>query len=233
MDDMRFQQHLAFLNSTAAAMDNVNDNSHRNPYSGARGGGYWFWKPLLIQHHMRDLKDGDWIVYNDVDTHSHFQFLPQLVATMDDRNADFAMSKVEFAESEWVKRDVFIHFCEQDGGGKRATQQQHQHGASNQYYAAWLVLRKTPGTVQFIDEWVDAMAHYDWINDTPSKLHKELKQFQEHRHDQSILSLLMKCRFQEPRKQHFRWGMAVPSTQQVYMFDLGQSTVLSLKQIRA
>jgi hypothetical protein len=53
MKDPRWSNHLMFLD--------------KPKHSSKVGGGYWFWKAVLIGHHLDELNDGDCIVYSDSD----------------------------------------------------------------------------------------------------------------------------------------------------------------------
>jgi hypothetical protein len=53
-EDSQWQRHTRSL-------QNETDNS-------ARGGGYWFWKPNLMLHHLKqNLEDGNLLIYADND----------------------------------------------------------------------------------------------------------------------------------------------------------------------
>ena len=54
-----------------------------------------------------------------------------------------------------------------------------------------MLLRNNEKTYNFIKLWNNIMTNYHLIDDTPSKS-PNFKEFKEHRHDQSILSLLLK-----------------------------------------
>jgi hypothetical protein len=57
-------------------------------------------------------------------------------------------------------------------------------------WAGALVLKKTENTIKYIQEWLDMCCIYDDITDVESKI-KNNKLFIEHRHDQSLLSIVL------------------------------------------
>jgi hypothetical protein len=162
---------------------------------GGRGGGYWFWKPLLIERHLEQLQDGDFLIYSDSDMLDFFSWLPLLLETMvePESNANLALYQLDFLEQEWTKRDVYEEFC---------PTRNIETDKSGQYAAPHLILRKSKATVRFIQEWIQVMRNFHWVNDEPSKIPNVLS-FREHRHDQSLLSLLLKCKYGEPNKRTF------------------------------
>ena len=158
-----------------------------------RGGGYWFWKSLLIQRHLQQLQEGDFLVYSDADMLDFFSWLPLLLETMLEWNANLALYQLPYLEQEWTKRDVYEIFC---------PTRSIESDKSGQYAGGHLILRKDAATVKFIQEWTHAMRNFHWVSDEPS-LVKNIPSFLEHRHDQSLLSLLLKCKYGEPHKRPF------------------------------
>ena len=53
-----------------------------------------------------------------------------------------------------------------------------------------LVIRKTDNTLKYIDEWLNMCCIYENITDSPS-IEPNDAQFNEHRHDQSLLSIIL------------------------------------------
>jgi Galactosyltransferase len=100
-----------------------------------RGGGYWFWKGPLIHHQLvenRNLHDGDFVIYTDVDVNDHWQWMYHLLETMIDSNQTLALYQTNFLERKYCKRDVFKTYC---GSKLKKT------GGSLQYSANFIVVR--------------------------------------------------------------------------------------------
>jgi len=186
-NDPRYRDHLTFLD----------DPKHPS----ARGAGYWFWKPLLIQHHLNATRWGDFVVYCDSDDHtgegSKLDLLKPLVRKMiaNEHNSsqEFNLAVKRYRdgdgyccpEKHWNKGVTYQHFCP----GLNQTIDD-----SGQYYANFLVVKKTVATVELIDGWANAAANYYLINDV-DKRHADWPTVKDHRHDQSLLSLSIKCRY--------------------------------------
>ena len=86
-------------------------------------------------------------------------------------------------ESDWTKRDAIVKHC----GNRLAPD-------AIQFWGSQAFIKKTPGTMELVRAWKNGMMNYSMINDEPSK-RPNSKTFREHRHDQSILSLLLNCRY--------------------------------------
>jgi hypothetical protein len=63
---------------------------------------------------------------------------------------------------------------------------------SGQLWAGAFVIRKTDENVKLIEKWLEIASLYWTIDDSPST-EPNYPGFREHRHDQSIFSLLAKC----------------------------------------
>ena len=159
-----------------------------------RGAGYWFWKPVLIDHHLSHLETGDLLLYSDADwVYYGLPDISELLDFMMQHHADLALYQIPETERQYNKHDVYVHFC---------PDRDQEKDLSRSYDAGWQVIIKTPGTVQFYQDWMKGVSNFHFINDEPSKL-PNIRQFSEHRHDQSVLNLLLKCRYHEPDSQKY------------------------------
>ncbi len=87
-------------------VDSLYGRIQGQPFPG-RGGGYWFWKPLLLKRHFASLQDGDFLIYSDSDMLDFFSWLPLLLETMMEWNSNLALYQLPYLEQEWTKRDVY------------------------------------------------------------------------------------------------------------------------------
>ena len=94
-------------------------------------------------------------------------------------------------EKEWTKTDVFEYF---DLTLDSAI------ANSGQIEAGMQIIKKTSDSVSLINEWLAISNDYHLVDDSPSYL-PNAPSFKEHRHDQSIYSLLMKIHGIVPLKQ--------------------------------
>ena len=170
-NDPRWSKHLAFLH-----------NMTLKP----KGAGYWFWKAPLILHHLNKAKEGDFVIYADVDLRDHCKWLGDLIQTMINTNASLALYQVEYMNRKYTKRDVYEHYCRSDP----------TTDTSLMYAGGWVVVQKTPGTIKLLQDWQTGMEDYAMVSDQPSIL-PNIPDFDYHLHDQSILSVMIKCLYTE------------------------------------
>ena len=148
-----------------------------------RGFGYWLWKPYLIKKTLELLKDGDILVYLDCG------------CEIDIRNKDKILKLIEIVkidkiigsfinnnkEGKWTKKDLFIAL----------NVLKSKYVYSDQRQATGLILLKCKEVIDLVDLWYKYSSNYHLIDDSPS-IQKNFDFFKEHRHDQSIFSLLTK-----------------------------------------
>jgi hypothetical protein len=181
VNDYRWEQHIEYLKDME--LDDT-------------GAGYWFWKAPLVEHHLKLVKDGDFIIFGDLDLWNHFPWMMDLLETMVARQANFAAYQVFFPENQWTKRDLYELMCAD------VPDRSMPNDSSNQYAGGFFVLRKSPGANDLIREYTKLISNYHLVSDEKSIL-PEYPEFREHRRDQSILSLLLKCKYMESGKQQF------------------------------
>jgi hypothetical protein len=181
VQDPRWEQHLEFM---------------QDPELKDLGAGYWFWKAALLEHHMNLASDGDFVIFGNIEFWNNLPWLMELLETMISRQANFAAYHNFFPENEWSKRELYELLC------SHLPERFMPHDRSNQYTGHFFVLRKSPGAMDFMRQYVRLSANYHLLNDEPSVL-ADNPEFKEHRRDQSILSLLLKCRYGDSGKQVF------------------------------
>ena len=165
-----------------------------NPRSASkRGGGWWFWKSVLIRHHLESLNDNDYLMYADPDLWEQFNWTENLLESMADRSANLALYEMQYLERQYCKGDVYRELCPN-------VNPETDESLSNA--GGFVVLRKAPGTVEFVKQWQHFVQNAQLINDEPS-LVPNAPDFKDHRHDQAILNALLKCVYNSPGKQAF------------------------------
>lgn len=150
-----------------------------------KGFGLWLWKPYIIKKSMDTLKDGDILLYLDAGIEIDFRKKQFLRKKFEIVKKDYIIGTKALnrfgPEKKWCKMDLILHLDTLDN--KYLNTQQRQGGTN-----MFLVCEKTRN---FVKEWYNIACNYHLLNDSPSK-NKNLKCFKEHRHDQSIFSLLSK-----------------------------------------
>jgi len=149
-----------------------------------RGYGYWIWKPYLILKTLNTMNENDILFYIDagcevISTNESKEKIKQLKDQCD--NYNILYTQLLHLEKEWTKMDLFEYMNLNNESIKN----------SNQIQAGLSILKKTEKTINFITDWYNISCNYHLIDDSPSKSVND-EAFKEHRHDQSIFSLLLK-----------------------------------------
>lgn len=153
-----------------------------------RGYGYWVWKPYIILDALKQIEDGDILLYLDVGCHLNsrgkMRFL-DYCEIVKQHSSGFLVSNAgkKRLERIWTKGDLFDFMDVRDRMDITDT---------SQLQAGAIFIRKDPNTVTLIEKWMEiGLKHFNLLDDSPSQS-IDMEGFQEHRHDQSILSILLK-----------------------------------------
>ena len=147
----------------------------------SRGYGYWLWKPYLIQKTMNIMNDGDILLYLDSGCEIDSKKQEEMLYNFNIVNKDYILTSTSSYELEFNKMDLILKL----GMNNKIALHEFQHQAGA---ILFLVCDKTR---KLVNEWYEIGCDYKNIDDTES-INKNIFCFQEHRHDQSIFSLLTK-----------------------------------------
>lgn len=158
-----------------------------------RGYGYWCWKSHVILRAMESLPDGAVLLYCDAGCHLNPKGRQRLLDYVDELMQDPLGVKAfytyypycDVSEKRWTKGDLFDYFhC----------RERTDITDSPQLAATQVLCRKCDSSMQLLREWQNTwMKNFSLIDDTKSKS-PNFSCFLEHRHDQSIFSLLFKLK---------------------------------------
>jgi hypothetical protein len=149
-----------------------------------RGYGYWIWKPYLIEKTMKEMKDGDILLYLDAGCEIDNRQQKEMndLFTVVEKDIIFgALVNEMFIEKQFNKMDLLLQLDMLDD--IYLNSRQRQSGAIMCYIS--------DKVRTFVNEWIILSSDYHNIDDTPSISHN-FDCFIEHRHDQSLFSLLTK-----------------------------------------
>ncbi len=171
----------------AALEDSAFYKIHQPILDRPRGGGYWLWKPFIIKEALSEATSGDIVIYADAGIEIIDEISPLVELCLRkgmllfDGHYDDAGAPGPNICSKWTKRDCFVFMgCDEP-----------RYYQSRMLDASFIVLMKTERSVTFIDEWLHYCSQPHLLTDDPNICpHPNLPDFIEHRHDQSILSLL-------------------------------------------
>lgn len=157
--------------------------SHPSALSSERGFGYWIWKPLLILESLKRINPGDYLFYSDsgcifIDSIWH------LIHSLGN-DQDVMPFQIQTTEKEWTKRDVLVEL-------------NADHPSvfdSKQRMGGLSLWRRSSRSIRFAEEWLEYCSNKKLIDDSPNLSGKEnYPGFKEHRHDQSLFSVISKKR---------------------------------------
>lgn len=161
---------------------------HKSLLGERRGAGYWLWKPFIIKETLKEMGPGDILVYSDAGIEIVADLAPMLdiCATRSDVML-FAGTYEDVGApgpnscAKWTKRDCFV-FMDCDN------RRYHQGPMID---ASMIVLRRTPRAVALVRDWLLHCCQRQLLTDDPNVCGlPNLPEFIEHRHDQSLLSLI-------------------------------------------
>lgn len=147
-----------------------------------RGNGYWLWKPYFVKKALDQINTGDYLFYTD--SGSYFvNSVENLILAINASNQDIMPFELSFKQSMWTKRDTFtLMNCDYP-----------EFTESKIRMAGFILIKKSLVSVKFIDEWLFFAQDKRILTDIANTQTKpNYEDFIEHRHDQSIFSLLTK-----------------------------------------
>jgi len=152
-----------------------------------RGAGYWLWKPYIILKELKKLKKNDILIYSDAGRTSYYEFKKfpkKIVNHMIKSEKGFLLGPALLQHGQltkWVKRDCLTIM-----------------EADNHFYHNKPTIQGSPSfwsptreAFEFLEKWIAYAEDEKCLTDLPNQLGKDnYKEFIDHRHDQSVLTLL-------------------------------------------
>lgn len=145
-----------------------------------RGYGYWLWKPFIILRALKELNDGDILVYGDAGN-----TVTGSPAAFREMVWDVVQSEEGVLASQCNRIGVY---CKRDVYGRMGV-----NGDQYRFFpiaeAGRLILRRSPRTLGLVSAWYEGCLDYRNIDDSPSEA-PEYPEYEEHRHDQAVFSIV-------------------------------------------
>lgn len=175
-----FDKVLEYTNqdvSKQALEQNENSVKHQE-----KGAGNYFWKPYIVEKALKEIEIGDYLMYADSGTFFLKSILP-LVNYMEEKEKNIFCFRLPLIEKQWTKRDAFLLMGVDE---KKYTD-------SPQILATYFIIKKCEESIKFISDYKNYCFDSRILSDDLNVLGKDnYDEFIEHRHDQSVLSLLCK-----------------------------------------
>ena len=149
-----------------------------------KGYGYYLWKPFLIWKTLCEIPENDVLIYTDVGCEFHVAGKPRLMEYLQMQQAD--IHKNFFFDDlyeikDWTKKDTMLFFGAEDLAISHALD----------VVPGLLLTSNNNHNRFFFKLWYDACCEYHLVDDSPSIAPNETY-FKDHRHDQSIFSILVR-----------------------------------------
>ena len=161
-------------------------DKNRDIFNYKRGWGFWLWKPYIIKKTLESLNDGDVCLYCDSgnsiisDPSPLFNLCKDVGGILLFENRDGSPSGQIWRNAEWTKYDCYtLMDCKED-----------RYVNGNQIDGAYSVWEKSDKTMSFINEYLNYCENINIISDLPCITGDNISVFKDHRHDQSVLSLM-------------------------------------------
>ena len=152
-----------------------------------RGGGYWVWKPEVIRRTLLTMQEGEFLVYLDagstIDPDCGWR-VAEYLELLTNEPAGVVGFQLDHVEESWTKADLAAYL---------GTLSSSAIMTSGQILATCVLIRNCSSSRELVQRWLETatVENYRFVDDSPSRL-PNAPSFKEHRHDQSILSLLLK-----------------------------------------
>ena len=152
-----------------------------------RGFGYFSWKPEIILQTLSKINDGDILQYTDMGCHLNYKGINRLkeyvAKTSVSENGLLVFQDKSQLEYQWTKSSVFHFF---------SVESDDLITKSNQIIATVFFIKKCSESIKIIEHWSSlAYSNFELFEDSNCQV-SEIKEFKEHRYDQSVFSLLSK-----------------------------------------
>ena len=167
-------------------------NENKEILEMSRGGGYWLWKPYIVNEILKKINEGDYLFYMD----SMYYFTEDFTFLYQDffnKKDDLIFLENDFLIWENKPNESPNHMknlCKMDVIKKYNMHQKILSENANEYWAGCFILKKTSRTVFLIKEWLKMCCNKHDLTDEQSNI-QNLYEFHDHRHDQSLLSILL------------------------------------------
>ena len=164
----------------------INDIKHlpfyqanKHIFEWPRGMGYWLWKPLIINEVLKKLSEEDVLVYADSGIEIIKSLFP-LINLCKTAEPILLFGNANDINACWTKRDCFVLMdCDEE-----------QYWFGPHCDASTALFRKCERTMDFVRAWQRYAGNESILTDLPNTRGNNLALYQDHRHDQSVISLL-------------------------------------------
>jgi len=161
-------------------------NKYQHILSQHRGGGYWLWKPYIIYYTLKDLKDNEILIYSD----SNYYFTEEFKDLYKDHLKKTDIVVWHNKPNEGINH--MMTYCKPEVVYEYKMEDLVYNKGCIECWAGFIVIKKTDCSLKLIKEWLEMCCTKDHITDNIDiDTDYNSQYFRDHRHDQSLLSILL------------------------------------------
>ena len=169
-------------------------NKYKEILNMPRGGGYWIWRPIIINHALENMQEGEYLVYLDAGCTLNIQGKKRFYEYIHRlKNSKYGVLSFQMSgktgpgsleiEKKWTIKEIFDLFN---------VSVDSDIANSGQLLGGVLIMKKNKHLMNYMQEYTNIILNNsklctDYYNDK-----QQLKDFKENRHEQSITSILRK-----------------------------------------
>ena len=197
---------------------------HEHLNFGSRGYGYWCWKPQIILQTLRNMNEGDILQYTDSGCHLNINGKDRLLEyfAIVEKSSNGILAFQAKAPEPPLKYDgkylLELEFKRTKGDLLDYFNVRNREDIVNTQTieATILFIRKCQNSLNILEQWINPIYHdFCLIDDSPSRSNN-MEGYIEHRHDQSIFSIVCKLNNIETLPAYEYW---YPSINNQYKSD--------------
>jgi hypothetical protein len=153
-----------------------------------RGGGYWIWKPYIINKHLEKMEDGDILIYLDAGCHinpngvKRFNEYIEMLKNSEEGAISFQMS--QHIEKKWTVKEIFEYLNIHNDSSDIIE--------SGQIIATVRMFKKNSNSTNLVSSWLNTLYYNPLLFTDHYNKNGQSDIFIDNRHDQSVLSVLSK-----------------------------------------
>jgi hypothetical protein len=152
------------------------------------GAGYWIWKSYIILKYLYDIDKDDIVCYCD----TMYLFtgknkIQDISKNINDTNSNIIIThnkpnEPTYLEKEFTKGDAFYLM----------NANEPKYFDTNQVWGGFIILKNNFLALKIISEWFTYAQDERIVTDTPSIIQENFIEFNGNRHDQTIISIIVK-----------------------------------------
>lgn len=159
-----------------------------------RGGGYWIWRPIILNQALKKLKEGEYLVYLDAGSHLNnlgkkrfFEYIKLL------EDSKYGVLSIQMSgkrgpgnfekEKVWTTKQIFE---------KLGVDLDSEIANSGQYLGGVLIMKKCDHLNKYMTKYSSFILKYPELCTDKFNSQDQHPEFKENRHEQSISSIIRK-----------------------------------------